>query len=324
MAIVLVTGFNSCKKCPDPVANFYVDESTKYGLDGSVTGVTVVCHNNSTDAGSYVWDFGDGTVLYSENPSHTYTSNGSYTITLNAQSNCGDAKAQETKIIDVWKINDNNGGGGNDGGTLPTANFSFTGSNQYAPAVIYFTNNSSNANSYQWDFGDGSTSTSTNPSHTYSSPGTYTVTLKAINGYGNNIATKVVNVKNNPTNMTLTKLTLTKYPETEDGGDNWDWSDAGPDIYFEIYKGSNKLYTSTTKNDLTLSSLPVAWNCSVNLSNINDQYTIKFYDEDGALDPDDLMASMNFTPSQCGFNNTTYSWSFSSGKWTGSFSFTWN
>ena len=30
---------------------------------------------------------------------------------------------------------------------------------------------------YLWDFGDGSTSTSSNPSHTYSSPGTYTVRL---------------------------------------------------------------------------------------------------------------------------------------------------
>ena len=46
---------------------------------------------------------------------------------------------------------------------------------------ISFSNTSSGANDYYWDFGDGTTSTSTNPSHSYSSPGTYTVTLVARN-----------------------------------------------------------------------------------------------------------------------------------------------
>jgi PKD repeat protein len=40
-----------------------------------------------------------------------------------------------------------------------------------------FTSTSINATTTAWDFGDGNTSTATNPSHTYSIPGTYTVTL---------------------------------------------------------------------------------------------------------------------------------------------------
>ena len=44
---------------------------------------------------------------------------------------------------------------------------------------IAFTNTSSNASSYLWDFGDGAENTSSNPSHTYTGAGTYTVTLAA-------------------------------------------------------------------------------------------------------------------------------------------------
>jgi PKD repeat protein len=47
---------------------------------------------------------------------------------------------------------------------------------------VTFTNTSSGANSYQWDFGDGSpTSTATSPIYAYPTPGTYTVQLIAIN-----------------------------------------------------------------------------------------------------------------------------------------------
>ena len=45
------------------------------------------------------------------------------------------------------------------------------------PTTVDFTNTSFFSNSYYWDFGDGNTSTSTNPSHTYTSFGTYTVSL---------------------------------------------------------------------------------------------------------------------------------------------------
>ncbi|MFI5140737.1 MAG: beta strand repeat-containing protein [Bacteroidia bacterium] len=46
---------------------------------------------------------------------------------------------------------------------------------------ILFSNTSTNANSYLWDFGDGAETTVNNPSHTYTGQGTYTVTLAAIN-----------------------------------------------------------------------------------------------------------------------------------------------
>lgn len=47
-----------------------------------------------------------------------------------------------------------------------------------APHTIQF-HNTGRGSSFHWDFGDGSTSTAVNPSHTYSTPGTYTITLIA-------------------------------------------------------------------------------------------------------------------------------------------------
>ncbi len=47
-----------------------------------------------------------------------------------------------------------------------------------------------NATAWTWNFGDGQTSTVQNPSHTYNSPGTYTVSLNVSNADGSNISTK--------------------------------------------------------------------------------------------------------------------------------------
>jgi len=44
--------------------------------------------------------------------------------------------------------------------------------------IVTFTNTSTNAGTYEWDFGDGKTSTERSPKHFWSSPGTYTVKMK--------------------------------------------------------------------------------------------------------------------------------------------------
>ena len=51
-----------------------------------------------------------------------------------------------------------------------------------APATITFSNNSENAESYEWDFGDGSSSDEITPTHRYLQSGNYEVTLKARKG----------------------------------------------------------------------------------------------------------------------------------------------
>lgn len=61
---------------------------------------------------------------------------------------------------------------------------------------VSFTNTSTNATSYQWNFGDGNTSTDVNPIHFYNSNNTFTVTLTATSACGTSTVTQTVTVTN--------------------------------------------------------------------------------------------------------------------------------
>ncbi len=96
-----------------------------------------------------------------------------------------------------------------DPGTLPNgyyppaADFSGEPLQGYAPLEVSFTDRSTNIpKSWTWNFGDGQSSNDKNPVHTYQSPGTYTVSLTAGNGYGGNSITKANYVVVNPASST--------------------------------------------------------------------------------------------------------------------------
>lgn len=65
-------------------------------------------------------------------------------------------------------------------GPAPSAGFNVQGGGPFqVNTPVSFENTSTNAFSYLWSFGDGNTSIEENPTHTYTVPGEYTVTLKA-------------------------------------------------------------------------------------------------------------------------------------------------
>jgi len=64
--------------------------------------------------------------------------------------------------------------------------------------TITFTNTSTNATSYAWNFGDGATSAVTNPAHAYTSAGNYTVQLTATGSGGESTATNNVTITATP------------------------------------------------------------------------------------------------------------------------------
>ncbi len=127
------------------------------------TPFTVFFQNNSIAADTYLWDFGDGSPTSTVfEPSHTYTLPGYYEVELTVTSDttsCNDFERENFTITD------------------PVANFVGANTSGCAPLTVDFTESSTDAVAWFWDFGDGSTSVEQNPQHIYSIQGNYTVGL---------------------------------------------------------------------------------------------------------------------------------------------------
>ncbi|MDD1667560.1 MAG: PKD domain-containing protein [Methanomicrobiales archaeon] len=135
--------------------------------------LTVSFTDTSTGSPAHwAWDFGDGTISSGQYPSHTYTTDGSYTVTLTVGSAVGRNYTSVTNAVRV--------------GPIPIVSFSANQSYGVAPLTVRFTDTSSgDPHSWAWDFGDGSPSVNQSQViHTYSSPGTYPVSLSATNTNG--------------------------------------------------------------------------------------------------------------------------------------------
>ena len=93
--IAIVAIFASCEQKPAgnaPKARF------AYATDGLVVTFT----NASKDAETYAWDFGDGSAISAEeNPVHTYTAAGTYTVKLTAKNAAGENSATETITLEA-------------------------------------------------------------------------------------------------------------------------------------------------------------------------------------------------------------------------------
>jgi len=94
----------------------------------------------------------------------------------------------------------------------PVADFSSTPISGNKPLRVWFTDESTgNIDSWSWDFGDGGTSNVRNPSHTYSTIGTFNITLTVTGPGGSDSETKVsyIQVSKPPTLKVIDRMTLT-------------------------------------------------------------------------------------------------------------------
>lgn len=71
------------------------------------SGYTVDFENESWRATSYSWNFGDGFNSTDENPSHTYATNGNYSVELIAESVCGNDTTSATINLPLLGLNEN-------------------------------------------------------------------------------------------------------------------------------------------------------------------------------------------------------------------------
>jgi PKD repeat protein len=112
------------------------------------------------------WNFGDGATSTTQNPSHTYTTGGTYTVSLQVTDDDG-ATGSTSKSVTVTEQQNQ----------PPTAGFTYNASGLSVTFTDASTDSDGSVVAWAWNFGDGNTSSVQSPSHTYAASGTYTVSL---------------------------------------------------------------------------------------------------------------------------------------------------
>ena len=130
-----------------------------------------IFNNTSLGGLNFLWDFGDGTTSTADNPTHLYSSVGTYIVKLRAYDSTSCNTIDSTSFtITVHPI--------------PIAAFIFSPIPPLENKPINFTNQSFGADRYLWKFGDGDSSTEVNPSHVFNETSTFNVCLNAISNAG--------------------------------------------------------------------------------------------------------------------------------------------
>ncbi len=150
------------------------------------TPVPIDFTDQSINADSWNWDFGDGIVDVVQNPSHIFSNVGTndtvFTVQLVAWSafGCNDTAYQQILVYPT-----------------PVAQFTAIPVNQIYPnTTVDVTNSSTNGSwNYDWDYGDGSTTSGQNPPpYSYNTWGDYTIELVVWSPYCSDTATQIITI----------------------------------------------------------------------------------------------------------------------------------
>lgn len=145
---------------------------------------------------SHLWNFaGEGTSAH-PSPKFTFGSVGNKPVKLSVttQSGCVYERLQNVNVVEA-----------------PKADFFFSPEFGVPPQEIVFTNTSTYASSYQWNFGDNTSSSERSPAHVFTEVSEYLVELTASNTAGcESTISKVVPIVEPLPDIDLMKITITK------------------------------------------------------------------------------------------------------------------
>ena len=225
---VTVIGANLSTSCQDTLVlvdyiNVGFPAEFSFTPDSGCKDLSVTFTDESpNDASSVSWDFGDGSpISNAANPTHVYTVEGIYSVTLTRIVDGCENTVTETSIIEVFDIPE----------------VAYNNDNAFGctlPHNVNFVGTSSEALSWLWDFGDGNTSTLQNPTHTYNEFGEFNVslTITDANGCENTISsntillveTQVVLTNDYIEGCTPLNITLSDDSNTAVPISTWNWS----------------------------------------------------------------------------------------------------
>jgi gliding motility-associated-like protein len=166
--IIFLSGINLSAQTP--VANF-----SGVQLAGCSPLIVTFQDLSTGNPTSWNWNFGNGNTATIQNPTATYFTSGTYTVSLTATNANGSNTITQTNYITVYEP--------------PIVNFSANNTSGCFPLRVQFSDLSTagagNTNvSWQWDFGNGNTSTLQNPLAIYNAAGAFSVTLRVTNDKG--------------------------------------------------------------------------------------------------------------------------------------------
>ncbi len=132
---------------------------------GSATG--------GTSPYGYNWSFGDGGTSTVQDPQHTFTAAGQYTVTLLVRDASGVTASASVTVSVSGPV---------------SAHASATPASGGIPLTVLFSGSAAGGTppyAYVWYFGDGGSSSLQNPDHTYTAVGNYTARLTVTDSIGN-------------------------------------------------------------------------------------------------------------------------------------------
>ncbi|HXH17914.1 MAG TPA: PKD domain-containing protein, partial [Chitinophagales bacterium] len=149
-----------------------VDVSVSASPANGCVPLTVNFASNGINAKEYWWDFGNGSTSTAANPTFTYAATGTYQVTLIGldSTSCDNQIFSDTSRITIIVRDDS-----------IAARFEPVIIANCDSFIVRFSNNSLNATNYIWNFGDGNSSTLVSPTHSYTVPGTYDISLIVTN-----------------------------------------------------------------------------------------------------------------------------------------------
>ena len=203
--------------------------------------LTVNFTNSSKGYVDYAWDFGDGNVSNINNPSHTFTQSGTFTVKIFVTDSCSyDTFERQILIYPA-----------------PNVSFNFVKDSICQYDSISFLSTSNNVSGIYWEFGDGDSSKLTNPVHRFDSSGTFSVRYTAYSKLNNCPATTLrdVNILKTP------KATIMANPsdgcdplnvnlKADSGYNSWTFSNGNVSILDEL----TETFTSIGPHWVKLSS----------------------------------------------------------------------
>ena len=297
---------------PSPTASFTFSDACQ----GSPNNFTTTSISNGANLVSYGWDYGDNSIPALGNAvSYTYAFSGQYTVSHLVQDSRGCTNLAQ-QVVNVF--------------TVPNANFTVNdvcAGSSVCPLNTSSVNAPETISTYNWDWGDGSANATIQaPCHTYSTAGTYTITLTVTtpNGCSDVYSSQVIiqeipqasftwnNVcRGQEMDFTNTSTVLGGTISTSD----WDYGDGNVD--FNQVNGSNTFVLASTYNvTLTVES---NLGCTATISNSVSVFNAPFVDfnSTNACEDTPLTFTDNSTINPPA-TITSWDWNFGDGSANGS------